>query len=92
MASKYSKKTLIYKKYQHMVCALDIESSGIGVYLKRPYIFSVSEASCTFMPFELFEDKKDPFKSCVWAINQCIREEAEIDPSQVRKTPKGEAE
>ena len=67
---------LIAKKYQHMIEDIDVESSGLDVWLKRPYIFSTSEASCTFMPFELFQDKKDPFKSCVWAVNQQLRQEA----------------
>tara|TARA_Y100001972_G_C7493172_1_gene249999 strand:+ start:144 stop:410 length:267 start_codon:yes stop_codon:yes gene_type:complete len=72
---------LIFKKYQHMIADIDVEPSGLDVWLKRPYLFSGSDASCTFMPFELFEDKKDPFKSCVWAVNQQLREEAvAIDP------------
>ena len=72
---------LINKKYQHMIADIDVEASGLDVWLNRPYLFSGSDASCTFMPFELFEDKKDPFKACVRAVNAQLRDEAvAIDP------------
>ncbi len=86
MTSKYTKEKLIYKKYHHIVCALSIESNGIGVHLRRPYRFSVSGGDSTFLFFESFKKKKDPFKSCIWEINRYLREEARIDPSQARKT------
>ena len=74
---------LINKKYHNIINSVDLDDEGVGVWLERPYIFSVSEASCTFFPFELFEDDKDPFKSAVKALNECIRQEAtKIDPEQ----------
>ena len=72
---------LIHKKHRNMINSVDLDDEGVGVWLERPYIFSVSEASCTFFPFELFEDDKDPFKSTVKALNECIKQEAtKIDP------------
>ena len=72
---------LIHKKHRNMINSVDLDDEGVGVWLERPYIFSVSEASCTFFPFELFEDDKDPFKSAVKALNECIKQEAtKIDP------------
>ena len=74
---------LIFKKYHHMIESVDVEPEGIDVWLKRPFVFSCTHSSCTFMPFELFEDKKNPKKSAIWAVNQCIRDEAmEIDPEE----------
>ena len=70
---------LIHKKHHNMINSVDLDDEGVGVWLERPYIFSVSES--TFFPFELFEDDKDPFKSAVKALNECIKQEAtKIDP------------
>ena len=48
----------IFKKYHHMIESVDVEPEGIDVWLKRPFVFSVSEASCTFMPHELLRTKR----------------------------------
>ena len=62
-----------------MIADIDVEPSGLDVWLKRPYLFS-SEASCTFMPFELFEDDEDAFASAVKAVNDELAETYKIDP------------
>jgi len=71
---------LINKKYRHMIADIDVEPSGLDVWLNRPYLFMASEASCTFMPFELFEDDEDAFASAVKAVNDELADTYKIDP------------
>ena len=60
-----------------MIKQIDNELEGIGVWLKRPFIFSVSEASFTFFNYADFEDDKHPHLSALISLNDCIENEAE---------------
>lgn len=63
---------------RHMIDEVIVAEDAIGVYLKRPYVFSGSDASVTFYDFDDCEvDGLDPWA----ALNECISEEATaIDP------------
>jgi len=71
--------SIIHKRHHKIIDAVDDEGSGVGVWLKRPWIFSVSEASCTFFDYSLYEDRKQAIKD----LNKCIAEEAiKINPEE----------
>jgi len=63
---------------RHMIDEVIVAEDAIGVYLKRPYVFSGSDASVTFYDFDDCEaDGLDPWA----ALNECIADEATaIDP------------
>ena len=63
---------------RHMIDEVIVAEDAIGVYLKRPYVFSGSDASVTFYDLDACEaDGVDPWA----ALNQCIADEAlAIDP------------
>tara|TARA_R100001440_G_scaffold45066_3_gene64829 strand:- start:2134 stop:2400 length:267 start_codon:yes stop_codon:yes gene_type:complete len=78
---------IINKKYQHIIDDIMDEPYCIGVYLKRPYIFSVSEASCTFFDLDSSDyEHLSPSKkrnAAIKDLNACIRDEAtKIDPDE----------
>ena len=78
---------IINKKYQHIIDDVEDEPYGIGVYLKRPWIFSVSEASCTFFDLDSGDYEHLPHSkkrnAAIRDLNKCIREEAtKIDPDE----------
>tara|TARA_R110001606_G_scaffold380986_1_gene541855 strand:- start:291 stop:494 length:204 start_codon:yes stop_codon:yes gene_type:complete len=61
-----------------MIDEVIVAEDAIGVYLKRPYVFSVTNASLTFFDLDSCEiDGVDP-----WVLlNECIAEEAmAVDP------------
>tara|TARA_Y100000389_G_C17159916_1_gene363873 strand:+ start:235 stop:477 length:243 start_codon:yes stop_codon:yes gene_type:complete len=63
----------IDRKHRKIIDEVIITDEDCGVYLKRPWIFSVSEASCTFFCFDDFEyDMGKTFQ----ALNECIEIEA----------------
>lgn len=70
--------SFIKPNLRHMVDEVIDAEDAIGVYLKRPYVFSGTDASVTF--FDLDEcdaDGLDPWAS----LNDCIADEAmAIDP------------
>lgn len=68
----------IHSKYHKIIDEVIFTDEDCGVYLKRPWIFSVSEASCTFFCFDDFDyDIEKTFQ----ALNKCIASEAiKIDP------------
>lgn len=60
----------IDKNLRHMVEEVIVSQDDIGVYLKRPYIFSTTSASTTFFGLEECEAE-------AWAeLNECIADEA----------------
>ena len=65
-------------KLRHMIDEVIVAEDAIGVYLKRPYVFSGSDASVTFFDLDDCEaDGLDPWS----ALNECIADEAmPIDP------------
>ena len=69
---------LIDPELRDLIDEVIVTNVDCGVYLKRPHIFSVSNASCTFFCFDDFHyDKAKAFQ----ALNQCIADEAtKIDP------------
>lgn len=69
----------IKKNLRHMVDEVIVSENDIGVYLKRPYVFSGSDASVTFFDFDMCEaDELDAWAS----LNECIADEAiAIDPN-----------
>ena len=70
--------SLIKPKLRHMIDEVIVTEDEIGVYLKRPYVFSVTDASLTFFDLDDCErDGLDPWSE----LNQCIADEAvAIDP------------
>ncbi len=70
--------SLIKPNLRHMVDEVIDAEDAIGVYLKRPYVFSGSDASVTFFDLDQCEaDGLDPWAS----LNECIADEAmAIDP------------
>ena len=66
-------------KLRHMIDEVIVAEDAIGVYLKRPYVFSGSDASVTFFDFDMCEaDGLDAWAS----LNECIADEAiAIDPN-----------
>tara|TARA_R110001592_G_scaffold236760_6_gene495387 strand:- start:3884 stop:4153 length:270 start_codon:yes stop_codon:yes gene_type:complete len=78
---------IIDKKHQHLISIVADEDDAIGVWLKKPYIFSVSNASCTF-----FDLNSPDYEDLSWSkarqqaiedLNECIANEAEkIDPTE----------
>jgi len=67
----------IKPKYRKIIdqVLIDDESSGggCGVYLKRPWIFSASNGSCTFFSFD---DYDNDINKTFAALNNCIAQEA----------------
>ena len=63
----------IKPKYRKIIDQVIIEDDDCGVYLKRPWIFSVSNASCTFFSVDDYDN--DINKTFV-ALNNCIAQEA----------------
>ena len=64
---------------RHMVDEVIVAEDAIGVYLKRPYVFSGTDATVTFYDLDDCESHGlDP-----WAeLNDCIADEAmAIDPN-----------
>lgn len=63
---------------RHMIDEVIVAEDAIGVYLKRPYVFSGSDASVTFFDLDDCEAHDiDPWA----ALNECIADEAmAIDP------------
>ena len=77
---------IIHKKHHRIIDSVQDEPWGVGVFLKRPWIFSVSEASCTYFDFSNYDDDL-PFekirKLAIKELNQCIAHEAtKIDPDE----------
>lgn len=72
--------SIIHKRHHKIVEFVDDEGSGVGVWLKRPWIFSVSEASCTFFDYSLYDDDfMTPLqirKQAIKDLNKCISKEA----------------
>lgn len=68
----------IDKSLRHLVDEVIIEADAIGVYLKRPYVFSCTDASVTFFDLDDCQSNGiDPWS----ALNECIADEAiAIDP------------
>ena len=64
----------IKPKYRKIIAQVIITEEDCGVYLKRPWIFRVSNASCTFFSYDDFgNDMNKTFA----ALNGCIANEAE---------------
>ena len=70
--------SLLNSNLRHMIDEVVVAEDAIGVYLKRPYVFSGSDASVTFFDLDMCEaDGLDPWAS----LNECIADEAmAIDP------------
>jgi uncharacterized protein YigE (DUF2233 family) len=70
----------IKPELRHMVDEVIDAPDGVGVWLKRPYVFYVTGASTTFFDYEMCAaDGLDPWA----ALNECIADEAEkIDPTE----------
>jgi hypothetical protein len=67
-------------KLHHMIDEVIVADDAIGVYLKRPYVFSVTNSLLTFFDLDDCEaDGLDPWS----ALNECIADEAiAIDPKE----------
>jgi hypothetical protein len=78
---------IINKKYQHIIDSVQDEPWGVGVYLKRPWIFDGSNASCTYFDFDHYAYEDLPSNKvrnkAIKDLNACIRDEAtKIDPDE----------
>jgi hypothetical protein len=78
---------IINKKYQHIIDSVQDEPSGLGVYLKRPWVFDGSNASCTYFDYDHYHYEGLPFdkvrSKTIRDLNACIRMEAtKIDPDE----------
>lgn len=63
----------IKPKYRKIIDEVIIENDDCGVYLKRPWIFYVSNASCTFFSFD---DYDNDINKTFAALNSFIAQEA----------------
>ena len=63
----------IKPKYRKIIDQVLIEENDCGVYLKRPWILSASNGSCTFFSFDDYDNNIN--KTFV-ALNNCIAQEA----------------
>lgn len=68
----------IKPEYRKIIHEVILTEEDCGVWLKRPWIFSASNASCTFLSFDDYENN---INKTFAALNKCIADEAEkIDP------------
>ncbi len=78
--------SIIHKRHHKIIEFVDDEGSGVGVWLKKPWWFSMSEASCTFFDYSNYDSGMTPLqkrKQAIKDLNKCIANEAtKIDPKE----------
>ena len=63
---------MLHKKFNKFISEATLESGfDLQIWLKEPYLFDGSDASCTFFAFEDYDTFKDLWK----AANECCAAE-----------------